>query len=100
MLKTELTQERLHSLLDYDPDSGVFRWKCSCDHGRRGRRSAGDVAGGWAGGRNSAYWMIGIDYRRYLAHRLAWFYVHGEWPPHQIDHIDLDKTNNTLVNLR
>jgi hypothetical protein len=38
--------------------------------------------------------------KRYLAHRLAWFLVYGMWPKHQIDHIDNNKTNNRIDNLR
>jgi hypothetical protein len=36
----------------------------------------------------------------YLAHRLAWFYMKGEWPPVTVDHEDLDKSNNRWLNLR
>jgi hypothetical protein len=57
----------------------------------------GDVAGHLTA---QGYWRISVDGRRYLAHRLAWLYVHGEWPAAQIDHVDLDKSNNRFANLR
>lgn len=41
-----------------------------------------------------------IDGKNYLAHRLAWFYVYGEWPKNQIDHINRIKTDNRIFNLR
>ena len=43
--------------------------------------------------------MICIDYRRYYAHRLAWFYVHGEWPK-VVDHWNGKRDDNRLENLR
>ena len=38
--------------------------------------------------------------RQYKAHRLAWFYVHGEWPDGEIDHINWVKNDNRICNLR
>lgn len=35
-----------------------------------------------------------------MAHRLAWFYIHGGWPADQIDHIDMIRDNNRIANLR
>lgn len=43
---------------------------------------------------------VSIYKRRYLAHRLIWLHVHGKWPRYQIDHIDGDRANNRLNNLR
>lgn len=88
-----LTAERLREVLDYDPETGVFRWKVWRGNGAR--------CGGVAGGRNKGgYWAIELDRRSYLAHRLAWLYVHGEWPACVMDHSDLDKVNNRIANLR
>lgn len=78
--------------LDYDPPSGVFRWKSS-----KGFRVKGAVAGTIC---RRGYVSIGIGGKIYKAHRLAWFFVHGVWPSGQIDHIDRDKSNNRIANLR
>lgn len=43
---------------------------------------------------------IGINGRSYLAHRLAWLFVHGQWPDAEIDHKNGDRTDNRLCNLR
>ena len=46
------------------------------------------------------YRVIGIDYGLYRAHRLVWLYHYGYFPEHQIDHINRDKTDNRIGNLR
>ncbi len=88
----DLTCERLRELLHYNPRTGVFKWRVD---GYR-KTKAGDVAGCFSHG----YWQIGIQYRGYRAHRLAWLYMTGEWPPAQIDHKDRDRANNKWTNLR
>lgn len=70
---TKLTQERLQELLSYDPETGIFAWQKRTSP----RVSVGDRAGviGTNGRR-----YIAIDGEKFMAHRLAWFYVKGEWP--------------------
>lgn len=88
-----LTQARLKELLHYDPLTGTFTWLVS-----RGRLAkAGQVAGSLNG---DGYWQIKIDGVTYKAHRLAWLYMKGEWPPHEVDHWDTDRGNNRWANLR
>lgn len=87
-----LTLEKLRSLLEYSPETGEFRWLAS-----RYRITAGDVAGSI---NNRDYRYIKIDGRSYSAHRLAWFYMTGEWPAEEIDHINLIKDDNRWENLR
>lgn len=94
MAKADLTAQRLRELLHYDPDTGVFTRAVS-QKGRNGR--AGCVAGGKT---DSGYIRIGIHNRLHMAHRLAWLYVFGAWPAGVVDHIDGDKTNNRIENLR
>lgn len=87
------TAERVRELLDYDTSSGIFRWSVAPSRKVR----PGDIAGSEDPG---GYLIIGIGGRKYRAHRLAWFYVHGEWPPSDIDHIDNHRCHNWIANLR
>jgi len=49
---------------------------------------------------NTGYSRIKINTHQYQAHRLAWLYVSGDWPKEQIDHIDGNRSNNIILNLR
>ncbi|MBZ9888112.1 HNH endonuclease [Mesorhizobium sp. BR1-1-3] len=87
------TQQRLKELFLYDPLTGVFT--------RRVRTAnsvyVGDVAGTTTG---DGYTQIKVDGVDYLAHRLAVLYMTGDWPDEDVDHEDLDKSNNVWLNLR
>lgn len=84
--------ERLKVVLHYDHETGVFRRLL----GVRGH-AAGEVAGSI---NNLGYVQIKLDGSLFGAHRLAWLYVHGVWPAALIDHIDRDRANNRIANLR
>ena len=87
-----LTQKRLHELLYYDPEAGYFMWMK-----RRGRAGGKTEAGSKHSG---GYMSIMVDGVNYLAHRLAWMYMTGDWPEFEIDHEDRIKTHNRWRNLR
>lgn len=87
-----LTHEQLTEALAYDPETGVFTWASP-----RSKVQVGAVAGGAT---DRGYVKIRVNGRKYRAHRLAWLYVTGAWPEHEIDHKDGDKLNNRWANLR
>lgn len=88
-----LTAERVRELLDYDPATGVLRWRVTYSSHARAGRVAGCVADG-------GYRFIRIDRTLYKAHRLAWLLTYGHWPPDGVDHRNGDTSDNRLLNLR
>lgn len=87
-----ITQDELKKVLDYDPNTGIFRWKI-----KNTRTYIGMVAGFK---NDNGYISIGVKRKWRGAHRLAWLYVHGYMPESDIDHINRDRTDNRISNLR
>lgn len=87
-----ITADELRSILHYDPLTGVFTHRKSA-----GGRLAGSVAGSVD---VDGYIKIGVLKHRYRAHRLAWLYTNGTWPKNQIDHINRNRSDNRICNLR
>jgi len=83
----------MHEYLSYDPESGHLYWAKTMS----GRAKAGNLAGSKNG---EGYIQVQVKKRAYLAHRVAWFLTHGNWPENDIDHINGDKTDNRIKNLR
>lgn len=87
-----ITADELRSILHYDPLTGVFTrikptWKYR----------VGSVAGFLD---SDGYMRVWVLKRCYSAHRLAWLYVYGTWPKNQIDHINRNRSDNRIANLR
>jgi hypothetical protein len=78
-MREKLTQEKLKSVLSYNPESGVFRWKS-----QHGRAKAGDKAGYISKHDGRVY--IRVNRRLYTAHRLAFLYMEGYFPEYEVDH--------------
>ena len=90
--KEDLTQEQVRKLFDYDPATGVLKWKVSLHPrikiGRLIKNPGRD-----------GYLEVGVYKKNYFAHRIIWLWVYGVWPD-EIDHINGRRADNRLINLR
>jgi len=88
-----ITQHKLKELLLYSEKSGKFI--------RKLKKGTVKLAGKEVGSKNNyGYVIVQIEGKNYLSHRLAWLYVYGEFPKDQIDHINHNKEDNRISNLR
>ena len=103
--QSNITHDYVCSILDYHPKTGVFTWKKRpLEHFASERsfniwnkKCPGTVAGS---PNNQGYWHISINKKLYKAHRLAILITSGVWPQAEVDHIDGNKQNNKIDNLR
>ena len=103
----------LRGLLEYDPETGELTWKerpidMFQDCGGRysaewcqknfNNKHAGEPA--FACMSSAGYLVGGVLRRLHSAHRVAWAIHYGEWPKQDLDHINRDRADNRIVNLR
>jgi len=85
--RNDLTAEYVRSVLDYDPETGLLRWK------NRGGKIAGSTS-------KRGYVCVCLKGRIYKGHRIAWLIFTGQWPKNTIDHINGTHNDNRFCNLR
>lgn len=88
--KTLPTPEELRKRLRYDPETGKLYWL----------RGVCEIVEAFTTRDRGGYLKSRINGRHVYAHRAIWALVRGEWPPHEVDHINGVRDDNRLVNLR
>lgn len=92
-MESELNLQNIKDYLSYDPETGIFMWI-------KRRNGINNINIPLTCKNASGYIMIKYNYNQYFAHRLAWWWIHGEFPKVQLDHINGIRYDNRLINLR
>lgn len=81
--------EEIRDAFSYDASTGILRWRT----GRLSGRIAGTI-------REDGYVIIKFMRRKFYGHRIAWLVYYGDWPSLDIDHINGNRSDNRISNIR
>ena len=92
-VEKELSLPELKRAFSYDPITGIFQWKLPTNRRIKKGQTAGNTD-------KAGYSCIRFRGYKMRAHRLAWALTYGEWPDDTIDHINGNRSDNRIDNLR
>ena len=90
----ELRIDLINRLFSYNDESGVLSWKVKLNRSIKVGREAGTV------NKYNKYRIVTINNKKYMSHRIIWAHVYGFWPSNDIDHINHNRSDNRIENLR
>jgi phage terminase large subunit-like protein len=92
LTKAKSIPEEIREYIDYNPETGILTAKVS-----RKTAKAGEPVGNL---NKLGYWVLKFNGTQYLQHRVAWYLHYGKDPEMDIDHMNGDRTDNRITNLR
>ena len=110
-MKLDLTADIIREFLEYDAETGLMIWRHRHEkwfsEGKQSKLHNASIWNGNLAGKEAFTSISNYGYRyttilenRLMGHRTAWMHFYGEWPQHQIDHINGIRTDNRIENLR
>jgi hypothetical protein len=93
------SMDYLHKRLRYEPETGKLFWR-DCDEMPKNWLSEHRNKEAFTATTNLGYKTGGIRRRLFKAHRVIWAMCKGRWPEKEIDHINGDRSDNRIENLR
>lgn len=88
-----MTHKEAREYFNYDPDTGGLTWKKSPGGGTKSGENTGRTL-------VKGYRHLRFRGVRYAEHRVIWLLLNGYFPEHEVDHINRNREDNRLVNLR
>lgn len=105
-MKPKLSQEYVKECFDYSATLGILSWRYRPIHHFENQHRCNNWNSRWVGKeagqvhKATGYRTVSLSGWTYKAHLLMWVHYHGYWPIADVDHDDLDRTNNRIVNFR
>jgi outer membrane protein assembly factor BamB len=88
-----MIEDKIRDRLSYDVNTGLLSWRINVSKNVKAGAKAGHI-------RKDGYSRLCVDRQFFLAHRVAWMLHYGSWPTSEIDHLNGERHDNRIANLR